>query len=113
MLNLQDSHHNIYQYLKNRWFTASISGLRFSKLTCDQIIEITLNRSSKSTGVLSGKTENDGASEKWMRIKRIIAALREHLDSVIRKKAGSKIVDSRMKRFLRDENDVKMPSQTL
>ena len=69
MLNLHDSHPNIYQYLKNGGFTASISGLPFSKIPCDQIIETTINRSSKSTGGLSGKTEYVGASEKWMRIK--------------------------------------------
>ena len=56
MLNLQDSHPNIYQYLKNGAFTASFSGLPFSKIPCDQIIETTINRSSKSTSGLSGKT---------------------------------------------------------
>ena len=86
MLNLQDSHPSIYQYLKYDWFTASISGLPFSKIPCDQIIEITINRSSKSTGGLSGKTEKVGASEKWIRINQIMATLREHLDYVIRKR---------------------------
>ena len=42
-----------------------------------------------------------------------MAALREHLDSVIRKRTGSKNIDCGMKRFLSDENDVKMLSQTL
>ena len=64
MLNLQDSHPNIYRYLKNGGFTSSISGLPFSKIPCDQIIETTIYRSSKSTGGLSGKTKNIGASEK-------------------------------------------------
>ena len=36
--------------------------------------------------------------------------MREHLDSVIRKRTGSKSIDCRMKRFLSDENDVKMLS---
>ena len=56
-LNLQDSHRNIYHYLKNGGFTDPISGLPFSKIPCDQIIETTINRSSKSTCGLSGKTE--------------------------------------------------------
>ena len=60
MLNFQDSHPNIYQYLKNREFIASISGLPFSKIPCDQIIENTITRSSKSIGGLSRKTENVG-----------------------------------------------------
>ena len=113
MLNLQDSHSNIYQYLKNGGFAASISGVPFSKITCDQIIETTINRSSKSTGGLSEKMENVGASEKWMRINHITAALREPLDSVIPKRKGSKNIDCGMKRFLSDENDIKMLSQTL
>ena len=76
MLNLQDSHPNIYKYLKNGGFTASISGLLFSKIPCDQIIETTINCSSKSTGGLSGKTENIGASEKWMQINHTMVAFR-------------------------------------
>ena len=83
MLNLQDSHPNNYQYLKNGGFTASTSGLLFSKIPSDLIIETTINRSSKSTSRLSGKTENVGASEKWMWINHIMAALRQRLDSVI------------------------------
>ena len=75
MLNFQGSHPNIYQYLRNGGFTASISDLPFSKIPCDQIIKTTTNRSSKSTGGLSGKTGNVGASEKWMRINHIMAAL--------------------------------------
>ena len=43
----------------------------------------------------------------------LMAALRQHLDSVIRKSTGSKNIDCRMKRFLSHENDVKMLSQPL
>ena len=107
MLNFQNSHPNIYQYLKNGGFIASISGLPFSKIPeCDQIIETIINRSSKSTGGLSGKTENIESSGKWMQINHIMAALREHLESVIRKSIGSKNTDCAMKRFLGDKNDV-------
>ena len=45
------------------------------KIPCNQITETTINRSSKSTGGLSGKMENVGASEKWMWINHIMAAL--------------------------------------
>ena len=76
MVNLQNSH-------LNRGFTASISDLPFSKIACDQIIETAINHSSKSTSGLSRKTENVGANETWMRINHMMAALREHLDSVI------------------------------
>ena len=73
MLNLQNSHPIIHQYLKNRGFTASISGLLFSKIASDQIIQTTINCSSKSTGGLSGKTKNVEAREKWMRLNQIMA----------------------------------------
>ena len=113
MLNLQDSHPNIYQYLKNGGFTASTSGLPFSKIPCEQLIETTMNPSSKSTGGLSRKTKNAGASEKWMRINHIMAAFREHLNLVIRKRPSFKNIDCGMKPFFSDENDVKMLWQSL
>ena len=46
------------------------------QIPCDQIIEMTINRQSKDTGGLSGKTENVGASMRWTRINHIMAALR-------------------------------------
>ena len=42
-----------------------------------------------------------------------MAALREHIYSVIRKRAAAKNIDSGIKSFLSDENDVKIFSQTL
>ena len=93
MLKLQESHPNIYKYLKIGGFTASVSGLLFSKIPYDQITETTINWSCKGTHGLSEKTENIGTSEKWICLNHIIAALREHLDSVIWKKATSKHID--------------------
>ena len=114
MLNLQESHPNIYKYLKIGGFTASVSGLLFSKIPYDQITETTINWSCKGTHGLSEKTENIGTSEKWICLNHIIAALREHLDSVIWKKATSKHIDyGKKKRFLKVEEDVTMLSETL
>lgn len=61
MFSLQNIHPNIYQYPQNGVFTASIYGLPFSKLPCDQITETTINRSPRSTAGLSEKTGNFGA----------------------------------------------------
>ena len=85
----------------------------FQKCVNFEIIETIINRSSKPTGGLSGKTENVGASEKCMQINHIMDTLREHLDSVVRKRTGLKNIDCGMKRFLSDGNDVKMLSKTL
>ena len=51
--------------------------------------------------------ENVGSSEKWVWINHIIAALQEHLDSVIRKRTGLKNIDCGMKCFVSDENFLK------
>ena len=58
---------------------------------------MTINRSSKDTGGLSGKTENVGASERWMRINHIMVTLREHLDALIKTRSWIMLID---------ENDV-------
>ena len=113
MLNLHESHPVLSRYLQEEGFTSSISGLPHSKIPCDQIIEMTINRSSKDTGGLSGKTENVGASERWMRINHIMAALREHLDTIVRKRTLSKHIDVGRKRMLNDENDVRMLTECL
>ena len=113
ILNLQEHHPSIFEYLTNGGFTASVSGLPFSKIPCDQIMETTINRSSKGTSGLSRKTENIGACEKCMRLNHIMCALREHLDSIIRKRATSKHINYGKKRLLNDEKDVTMLSETL
>ena len=84
MLNLHNSNPDLLHHVQEQGFTVSLSGLPYSRIPCDQVIEMTINRSSKDTGGLSGKTENVGASERWMRINHIMAALREHLDALIK-----------------------------
>ena len=66
---------------------------------------MTINRASKDTGGLPGKKENAGASERWMRINHLMAALREKLDQVIRRRTSSGRVDLGRKRLLSDEQD--------
>ena len=70
----------MFNHMLNQGFTVSLSGQLFTRISCDQIIERTITRASKDTGGLSGKTENAGASERWMRINHLMAALREKLD---------------------------------
>ena len=67
---------------------------------------MTINCVSKDTGGLSGKTENAGASERWMRINHLMAALREKLNQMARKRISSGHVDLRKKRLISDEQDV-------
>ena len=69
---------------------------------------MTINRSSKETGGLSGKTENVGTSERWMRNNHIMAALRENLDEVTRKRQTSTHADLGKKIMISYEKDVQM-----
>ena len=54
------------------------------------MIEMTINLSSKDIGGLFGKTENVGVSKRWMGINPIMAALREHLDALIKTRSWNK-----------------------
>ena len=56
----------MFNHTLNQGFTVSLSGQSFTRILCDQVIEMTINGASKDTGGLSGKTENAGASERWM-----------------------------------------------
>ncbi|XP_065056585.1 uncharacterized protein LOC135684832 [Rhopilema esculentum] len=87
-------------------FIVSLTGQPFTRIPCDQVIEMTVNNSSESTGGLSGKTENAGASERWMRINHIVAALRDTLDSMTRNRASSHQVDLEDKRLESDKKHI-------
>ena len=53
---------------------------------------MTINRSNKDTGGLAQKTHNRGATERWARTHHLMVAMREHMNTKIRKKTkkGSK-----------------------
>ena len=99
MRDLQRRDPSSYQYLVNGGFSGSLSGNKHTKIPMDQIIEVTINRSSKETGGLSGKTEDAGASNQWIHINHHMAALKEYLDGMIRKVAKSGHVELGSKRM--------------
>ena len=107
------SNPDLLHQMQEQGFSVSLSGLPYSRIPCDQVIQMTINQSSKDTGGLSGKTEDVGASERWMRINYIMAALREHLDALIKTKSWNKHVDLERKRMLSDENDIAALSDCL
>ena len=89
MANLENSFPDMFNLMLNQGFTVSLSGLPFIRKSCDQVIGMAINRVSKDTGGLSGKSENAGASERWMRINHLMVALREKLVQVTRKRTSS------------------------
>ena len=79
MTNLENSHPDMFNHMLNQGFTVSFSGQPFIQKSCNQVIETTSNRASKDTGGLPRKTENAGATERWIPINHLMAALREKL----------------------------------
>ena len=49
-------------------------------ISMNQMIEMTINKSSKKVSGLSGVTENKGVSERWIQINHFLAALKQQLD---------------------------------
>ena len=84
MLNLHNSNPDLLHHMQEQGFTIPFSGLPYSGIPCDQVVEMTINRDSIDTSGLFGKTENVGVSERWMVTNPIMAALREHLDALIK-----------------------------
>ena len=85
MANLENSHPDMFNhYAKPGFYYFLIRATVYSniaRILRDQVIEMAINCASKGTGGLSGKKENaDAASERWMRIRHLMAALREKLD---------------------------------
>ena len=107
MLKLKDENIDAFTYLLNGGFTGSLTGNPHSSIPCDQMIETTVNRASKQTGGLSGKTENRGATEKWMRINHFMSALRENQSKKVRTKQRNQHEDLRSKKKERDEEKVR------
>ena len=104
--NLENSHPEMFNHMLNQGFTVSLSEQPFTRISYDQVIQMTINRASKDTGGLSEKTENAGASERWMRIKYLMAAMRQKPDQVTRKRTTCGHVDLGRKRLLNDKQDV-------
>ena len=71
MIDLMTRYPDAYSYLEKGGFVGSLSGTKHSSIPMDQIIETTINRFSKKSGI----TENVGANEKWIRLNPYLCAL--------------------------------------
>ena len=67
-------------------FTGSLTDKPHSRIPIDQIIETTVNRWSKEVGGICGKTDNDGATERWIRVIHLLSVLKEHQQKTLQKK---------------------------
>ena len=107
MCKLETENEEAFMYMLKGGFTGSLTGKAHTKIPMDQIIETTINRWSKEVGGLSGITENDGASERWIRINHFMSALKEHQHRKIRKKKVQHHEDIGKTKKERDEKNVR------
>ena len=73
----------------------------------DQMIEMTMNKSSKVVRGFTGVTENKEASERWMQINHFLAALKQHLYLTIQHRQLSQHAEFGTIRMKKDEDHVK------
>ena len=64
MLNIEKNAPQAHQYIATGGFAEYLSGEKFIMIPMDQMIEMTISKSSKGVGSLSGVTENKDASER-------------------------------------------------
>ena len=67
-------------------FMGSLMGRPHSKIPVDQIIETTANLWLKKVSGICGKTDNDDATERWIRVNHLLSILKEHQQKKLTKK---------------------------
>lgn len=110
---LEEIHPVLYRDIMNNVFTIFLTIQPFTRIICDRVIEMAIDKLSKSAGGLPRITENKYVSERWMRINHVMVALTHKLDDVIRKGTISFHIDFGGKRTNVNEQDVKAFVDTL
>ena len=106
MLQLPEKFPEAYAYLRQGGFSGSLSGKSHSNIPMDQMIECTINRFSKSVGGIVGKTEDEGACEKWTRLSPYLCVFKEHLDKKMgRQREDEYHVEFGKGRFAKDKRN--------
>ena len=62
---------------------------------------MTINRSSKETGGLTGKTENPGDCARCTKINHFLVALREHQNKILRKNRNERHIELGEKAYIK------------
>ena len=107
MLSLPDKFPDVYSEFEKGNFSAQISDGSFSRVETDKIIEMTLNKDTKTPGGTTGFSTNPGAVKRWELNASYRAALRtcfhKHLNY---QKQEHKHPDLTPSRIQRDNRDV-------
>jgi len=114
MLSLPTDFPEIYEEFVRGNFAAQLSYNKFSRSETDKVIEMTLNKDTKTPGGVTGFSTNDNAVKQWELNAAYRASLRkcfhEHLHYKLQKYAHPDLTPSRIKK---DEADVQMLMRTL
>ena len=114
MLSLPTEFPEIYEEFVRGNFAAQLSYNKFSRSETDKVIEMTLNKDTKTPGGVTGFSTNDNAVKRWELNSAYRASLRkcfhEHLHYKLQKYAHADLTPSRIKK---DEADVQMLMRTL
>ena len=94
-------------FMLKEGFTGSLTDKPRSKIPMDQIIEMTANLWLKEVGGICGKTDNDDATERWIRINHLLSVLKEHQQKKLTKKKLPYHEDLSRKKMIRDEKNVR------
>ena len=107
MRKLEKDNEETYIFMLKGDFMGSLTGKPDSRIRMGQIIETTVNRWSKEVGRICGKTDNDCATERWIRINHVLSVLKEHQQKNLIKKKIPHHEDLSKKKMIRDKKNVK------
>ena len=105
--NIASSHPSGQIILKEEEFTVSLTGKPHSKISMDQVIQMTINRSSKETDGLTGKTENPWGCSRSTKINYSLVVLRKHQHKILRVNRNERHIELDEKHILTDESEFK------
>ena len=93
MKNLATSHILAQMFLKKEGLTVSLTCKPVLKILMDLVIEMTINRSSKESGGLTGKTKNPEACARWIKFNHFLVALRKHQNKTLEKNRNGRHIE--------------------
>ena len=78
MRKLEKDNEEAYIFMLKRGFTGPLTGKPHSRIPMDQIIKTTVNSWSKEVCGICGRTDNDGTTERLIRVNHLLSVLKKH-----------------------------------
>ena len=107
MRKLEKYNEEAYIFMLKGGFKGSLMDKPHSRIPMDQIIETTVNRWLKDVGGIDGKADNDGTTERWIRVSHLLSSLKEHQQKNLAKKKIPHHENLSKKKMIKDEKNVR------